>query len=92
MTHYLSAMAFLATIFSFSVKDSQATSSSQMRRERELSVENDYPELSLDFPVRSPGTPNSKVHNQSNQSQLLSRRLKLDLRNDCETVIAGRIS
>jgi len=58
-------------------------------------VESDYPELSLDFPLRPPSASpgqnrrNKEGQNDAYNGQLLSRRLKRDLRDDCQTVIAG---
>ena len=60
------------------------------------SVETDYPELSSDFTLKSSSNnlqvsnPNSKLVNSPlNKSQIISRRLKLDLRNESDVAIAG---
>ncbi len=78
--------------------------SERCRPRRGLSVENDYPELSGDFALRGapgyngsgPGTSSSRpassdlgMNSAIQGNQLVSRRLKLDMRNDCETLIAG---
>lgn len=65
------------------------------------SVETDYPELSSDFTLKS-SSNNLKVNQSStsstssclinsplNKSQIISRRLKLDLRNESDVAIAG---
>ncbi len=65
-----------------------------------MSVESDYPELGMDFPMRPPphASGNSAEGSPSRgagagaaavNAHLLTRRLKQDLRNDCETAIAG---
>ncbi len=64
------------------------------------SVETDYPELSSDFTLKSSSINALNVPKSSsssnlssvsplNKSQIISRRLKLDLRNECEIPIAG---
>ena len=62
------------------------------------SVENDYPELSSDFALKSnssssttnlPSNTIPLVASPLNKSQIISRRLKLDLRNECDIPIAG---
>ena len=66
------------------------------------SVESDYPELSSDFALKSSNSSNNYnssntlpsntiplVASPLNKSQIISRRLKLDLRNECDIPIAG---
>lgn len=62
------------------------------------SVENDYPELSSDFTLKSSSNNALNHLNNSgnmvaasplNKSQIISRRLKLDLRNESDVAIAG---
>lgn len=60
------------------------------------SVENDYPELSSDFTLKSNSLNSLKQPQHAlqaasplNKSQIISRRLKLDLRNECDAAIAG---
>ena len=68
------------------------------------SVESDYPELSSDFALKSSNSSNTYnssntlpsntiplVASPLNKSQIISRRLKLDLRNECDIPI-GKIS
>ena len=68
-----------------------------------MSVESDYPELGMDFPMRPPLSGNGVEASPSRNggrggaspaaaavsAHLLTRRLKQDLRNDCDTPIAG---
>lgn len=58
-----------------------------VRGPRETSIESDYPELSGDILHWRSSIDQS--HSIIHSSQMVARRLKLDLRNDTETVIAG---
>jgi len=63
------------------------------------SVESDYPELTSEFALKSNSNMTSNSLQQDstiplvasplNKSQIISRRLKLDLRNECDVPIAG---
>lgn len=61
------------------------------------SVETDYPELSSDFTLKSSSSSSVAASNSIpvlvasplNKSQIISRRLKLDLRNESDVPIAG---
>ena len=65
------------------------------------SVESDYPELSSDFTLKTVSSTNLNTLNTLNapgsmlsvsplnKSQIISRRLKLDLRNESDVAIAG---
>ncbi|TRY74463.1 hypothetical protein TCAL_08318 [Tigriopus californicus] len=58
-----------------------------VRGQRETSIESDYPELSGDILHWRSSIDQS--HSIIHSSQMVARRLKLDLRNDTEAVIAG---
>jgi len=82
-------------VFKFCIhfsEDSNERIHERRQRQRELSVESDYPELSLDFPLGAAGNGGNGGGvgvGSGNVGLYGIQRLEQDLRDDCETVIAG---
>lgn len=82
----------------FNRKSYKDMSAEERRLCRENSVENDYPELCGDFPLRSSSFGKSDPSLQPNHpnpgpaNHQFTTRLRLDLKNDCDTVFAGKFN